>query len=405
MITLPQITPARIAVTLKPAAERMVKKGHPWVFAESILKQNATAKAGDLAIIYDGKNNKFLACGLYDPDSAIRIKILQVHTSATIDDSWFEAAIAKAFAIRLPLLDSQTNSYRLLFGENDGLPGVVADVYANILVVKLYSAAWFPYLQYILPLLVVASKAEVVVLRLSRSLQSTGNEYGLHDGQVLHGTLKGQSVIFKEHGLLFTANVIDGHKTGYFLDHRANRAYIGSIAKHKSVLDIFAYAGGFSVHALAGGAREVTSVDISDQALQMAKKNAALNPHTGTHITVAADAFDVLDQLITTGKTYDIVVIDPPSFAKKEAEVHRAKQTYRRLIALSIQLVAKHGTLLLASCSSRITSDVFFSLCQECIDNSGIAFALHKKTYHDIDHPITFLEGAYLKAVYYKRVN
>lgn len=405
MLTLPEIQPERLAIKLKPAAERMIKKGHPWVFSDSIKKQSAEGKAGDLAIIYDNKKNKFLAVGLLDPHSPIRIKLLQVHQSANIDAAWFKTKIQTAFDLRKPLLETDTNSYRLLFGENDGMPGFITDVYANVLVVKLYSAAWFPYLKEILPQLINITKSDVLVLRLSRSLQQMATDHKLHDGQVLHGDLKAPEVIFKEHGLSFTANVIKGHKTGYFLDHRANRKRVGSLAEDKTVLDVFAYAGGFSVHALAGGAREVTSLDISKQALEMAKKNAVLNVHSGKHLTIAADAFDGLQNLIRENKQFDIVVIDPPSFAKKESEVDGAKNSYRRLAKLGAQLVSKGGTLLLASCSSRIKADDFFELCENALMEASGKFKLIDKTFHDIDHPISFAEGAYLKAGYYRNGN
>src|SRR5690606_21539908 len=183
-----------------------------------------------------------------------------------------------------------TNSYRLVFGENDGFPGFITDVYAEVMVVKLYSAIWFPYLQDILELLIEVSGCKTVVLRLSRNLQAQ-NYFDLKDGMVLYGTLKNEEVVFVEHGVLFTANVIKGHKTGYFLDHRENRRRVGELAKNKTVLDVFSYAGGFSVHALAGGAEGVTSVDISKQALELATSNAALNGFVDNHYTLAGDAF------------------------------------------------------------------------------------------------------------------
>jgi len=402
MIKLPEIEPDRLAIKLKPAAERMVKKGHPWVFSDSIVKQSAEGKAGDLAIIYDNKKNKFLAIGLLDPHSPIRIKILQVHQSANIDADWFKTKTQTAFDLRKSLLETDTNSYRLLFGENDGMPGFIADVYDEVLVVKLYSAAWFPYLKDILPHLLEITKTAVLVLRLSRALQQMASDHQLQDGQVLHGDLKSAEVIFKEHGLSFSANVIKGHKTGYFLDHRANRKRIGALAQGKTVLDVFAYAGGFSVHALAGGATEVISLDISKQALEMAKKNAALNLHSGKHITLAADAFEGLQNMIRENKAFDIVVIDPPSFAKKESEVEGAKNSYRRLAKLGAQLVNKGGMLLLASCSSRIKTNDFFEICEKALVECSGQFELVDKTFHDVDHPVGFVEGAYLKAGYWR---
>ena len=403
MLKLPEIIPARLAIKLKPAAERMVKKGHPWVFGDSIKKQSAEGKSGDLAIIYDTKKNKFLAIGLFDPHSPIRIKLLQVHQSANIDSEWFKNKIQKAFLIRKPLLKTDTTGYRLLFGENDGMPGFIADVFTEVLVVKLYSTAWFPYLKEIFPHLLEISQSKVLVLRLSRALQNMASPFDLKDGQVLIGDLKQEEVVFKEHGLSFLANVIQGHKTGYFLDHRANRKRIGELAKGKTVLDVFAYAGGFSVHALASGATEVTSLDISKQALAMAQKNAAFNPHPGKHLTIVADAFEGLQKMIREAIQFDIVVIDPPSFAKKESEVEKAKHSYSRLAKLGSQLVNKGGILMLASCSSRITAADFFKICIDALKGNSSSFELLEKTYHDIDHPISFAEGAYLKAVYFSK--
>lgn len=153
-------------------------------------------------------------------------------------------------------------------------------------------------------------------MRLSRNVAREGNKYGLEEGQIIHGELKNEEVNFKEHGVNFSANVIKGHKTGYFLDHRENRRKVGELAKGKTVLDVFSYAGGFSVHALAGGAKEVTSLDISAQALAIAEENAQLNEFTGTHDIIVGDAFDELENLAEDKRKFDIVVIDPPLLLK-----------------------------------------------------------------------------------------
>lgn len=403
-ISFPILTTSiqRIAIKLKPAAERMVKKGHPWIFEGGIVKQSQAGTAGDLAIVYDQRKNKFLACGLYDPHSPIRIKVLQVHHPATIDAAWFAARIEEAKARRAPLLTTQTDSYRLVYGENDGLPSLVADVYAHALVVKLYSASWLPHLAAVLPALLAASGARVAVLRLSRNALPHARALGYADGQVLHGVLDDEVVVFQEHGVRFSANVIHGHKTGYFLDHRHNRHRVGQLAKGKTMLDVFAYAGGFSVHALAQGARSVTSLDISAQALELAKANAALNTAQGEHHILVADAFEGLAQLRQQGRRYDIVVIDPPAFAKQASEVATALQQYERLARLGIPLVEKGGLLVLASCSARVAAEDFFAANERALQQSRIRWKLLDQTYHDVDHPIGFPEGAYLKCGYYR---
>ncbi len=380
----------------------MVKKGHPWVFDKSIVKQSKKGTAGDLAIIFDRKKNKFLACGLFDPHSPIRIRILQVHRPAMIDPDWYAQKLQTAFAERRPLLETDTNSYRLVYGENDGLPGLVADVYDKVVVLKLYAHCWIPHLPVLLPSVLETSGAETAVLRLSRLLQKTGHLRGHYDGEILHGRLPKEVVYFREHGVSFSANVIKGHKTGHFLDHRHNRRRIGEMASGKTVLDVFSYTGGFSIHALAGGAAEVTSLDISAAALKTARYNASLNPSAGRHILIEGDAFEELGRLTKSGKRYDIVVIDPPSFAKQAGEVAVAKKQYQRLAELGAEMVHRGGVLLLASCSSRIGAEDFYDWVTAHLRQAGYGFTILEKTQHDIDHPVRFPEGAYLKSIYLK---
>ena len=400
MITFPDIKTQRIAIKLKSNAEKFVKQGHPWVFEDSIAKQNKEGKAGDIAILFDQRKDKVFAVGLYDPDSPIRIKMIS-DVPATPDAVFFKEKIRIAFSKRTKLLKTDTDSYRFIFGENDGFPGLIVDIYKDVLVVKFYTGIWFPYLEMILPELVNVSKVKTVVVRLSRNLQKS-NAHGFKDGQVIHGELPSEVVYFREHGIRFSANVIHGHKTGYFLDHRDNRKRVGALSKGKKVLDVFSYAGGFSVHALAGGAHEVLSLDISAQALEVALQNGKLNPSKGKHTTMAIDAFVGLQQLIDSRKKFDIVVIDPPSFAKSAREIESAKHSYHRLAALGAQLVGKNGILVLASCSSRITAQQFFDISEQGITKSKRSFQLIEKTFHDSDHPIGFPEGAYLKCGYYR---
>lgn len=392
--------PQRIAIKLKPAAEKLIRQErHPWIFNESIQKQNKEGKPGDLAVIFDKRKDAFLACGFFDPSSAIRIKLLQFFESAKIDKQWFDKKIKDAFRIRKPLLKTDTNAYRLIFGENDGLPGLIADVYDHTVVVKLYSEIWFPYLSIILPSIITTASVRTLVVRLSRSITKVANGLGLYDGDILYGTLTQENIVIREHGVMFKVNVIKGHKTGFFLDHRHNRLAIRKMARGKHVLDVFSYAGGFSVHALVGGAKSVTCLDISKQALDLASANANLNSEDNKLKGICGDAFLVLSNMIDQKKKFDIIIIDPPAFAKRASEIDRAKESYTKLAKLGSQLIKPKGTLILASCSSRITSDLFFELNAEALKHT--AFTLIEKTFHDIDHPIGFKEGAYLKAGYY----
>jgi len=370
-------TPKNLAVKLNAKGEQFVVKGHPWVFSNAIVKISDNAQTGDLAIIFGKNKNRVIGLGLYDANSPIRIKMLHSSTKkATINAEFFQNKIEIAFSKRADLLATKTNSYRLLFGENDGFPGLIADVYNTVLVVKIYSEIWLPYLQSILESLQIVSNSKTIVIRLSRGLQKS-KQHTLKDGDIVYGTLENEVVRFVEHGVNFSANVIKGHKTGYFLDHRHNRKQVGEWSKNKTVLDVFSYAGGFSVHALANGAKEVTSLDISKQALDIALENGKLNNYTGTHKTIVGDAFKEMKKLIDTNVTFDVVVIDPPSFAKQQSEIDLAKKKYTQLAEL-------------------------FELNTKVLAKQDRAWQVILKTNHDSDHPITFPEGAYLKCGYYR---
>lgn len=399
---LTEYQPKNLAVKLNAKAEQSVVKGHPWVFSKSIVKINDNAKTGDLAIVFSKNKNKVIGLGLYDAQSPIRIKMIHnAQTKANVNAEFFHQKIETAYHKREALLKTNTNSYRLLFGENDGFPGLIADVYHTVLVVKLYSEIWLPYLQSILNSLQAVSKVAIIVIRLSRNLQQS-KHHKLTDGDVVYGTLENDVVQFIEHGVHFSANVIKGHKTGYFLDHRDNRRRVGELSKAKTVLDVFSYAGGFSVHALANGATEVTSLDISKQALEIALSNGKLNTYSGLHKTIAGDAFEEMRGLIKRNKRFDVVVIDPPSFAKQQSDIDLAKKKYAQLAELGVQLTAKNGLLVLASCSSRVLAQSFFDLNKRVLNAQSCRFTTVLKTKHDIDHPVTFPEGAYLKCGYYR---
>ncbi|AUP77507.1 class I SAM-dependent rRNA methyltransferase [Flavivirga eckloniae] len=394
--------PKRLAVKLNAKGEQFVIKKHPWVFSNNIVKINNDAQTGDLVIVFSKNKNKVIGLGLYDARSPIRIKM--IHSDATkveVNADFFHRKIEDAYKKRINLLKTHTTSYRLLFGENDGFPGLIADVYNMVLVVKLYSEIWLPYLEFILKSLQDVSKVETIVIRLSRGLQQA-NTHKLHDGDVVYGTLENEVVQFVEHGVQFSANVIKGHKTGYFLDHRDNRKRVGEFSKDKTVLDVFSYAGGFSVHALFHGAKKVTSLDISKQALEIAYQNGKLNNYKGQHVTIAGDAFVELKKLIEKQQTFDVVVIDPPSFAKQQSEIDLAKRKYAQLAELGYQLTAKNGLLVLASCSSRVLAQSFFDINLQTLNNQPRSFTNILNTFHDVDHPIGFPEGAYLKCGYYK---
>lgn len=400
---IPVPSSKRIAMHVTPAAERALRDGHPWLFDGGIRDQRREGNPGDLAVIFDQKD-RFMAVGFYDPNSPIRVKVLQHNDPAVINADWFREKLIQAIKIRQPLADSgDTDGYRLIYGENDGLPGLVIDRYAQTLVIKIYTAAWIPHLATLLPLLDEVQPAQRWVLRMAREI---GETYGLYDGQVLKGTEPDGPVQFHENGLTFAADVVHGHKTGFFFDQRDNRARVGQLAAGKRVLDVFAYSGGFSVYAAHGGAQSVTSLDISAPALDAAQLNMQLNhadPNVANaqHEILVMDAFEGMAKLHQEKRQFDLVIVDPPAFAKRKDEIDRALAAYRRLAELAIPLVAPGGDLVMASCSSRVTSEAFFKAVRGA--DSHHRLRVREKTFHALDHPVGFPEGAYLKCLFLLR--
>ncbi len=288
------------------------------------------------------------------------------------------------------------------------MPGLVADRYADTLVVKLYTRAWTPHLPEVLNALLHQQPAERVILRLSRAVQrSPVLGYGLADGRTLFGTPADGPVIFRENGLMFEADPVHGQKTGFFLDQRENRARVEAVAAGKKVLNVFAYSGGFSLYAARGGATAVTSLDISAPALEVARRNFARNGQlpaiaAARHVTMAADAFQALASMVEDGVRFDVVILDPPSFAKQKSEVEHALGAYRRLVELGLGIVVAGGILISASCSSRVPADTFFAHVLDVGRLQGRPLTEIARTEHPLDHPVNFPEGAYLKCLFAK---
>ncbi|CAN5846295.1 23S rRNA (cytosine(2499)-C(5))-methyltransferase [soil metagenome] len=402
---LPTPSGNRLAVHLHPTAERAVRRGHPWVFAEGIKQQRRPGKSGELAVVFDHKD-EFLAIGLYDPHSPIRIRVLHHGGPVAIDREWFAARIRDAWNHRTPLVQQDTTGFRVVHGENDGLPGLIIDRYAESVVIKLYSVAWIPYLRNVLDSLGSILDAERIVVRLSRTVQQAGEDlYGLEDGRILHGAALCGPVLFRENGLVFEADLVRGQKTGFFLDQRDNRARVERLSARRSVLNVFAYTGGFSLYAARGGATEVTSLDISQPALAAAQRNFAHNDTdpgvvASRHHLLEGDAFTRLQEIGESGGRYDLVILDPPAFAKAQAEIDRALRSYQKLIRLGLGVLAPGGILVAASCSSRITADRFTEAVTGAAQRIGRPLQLFEQTGHALDHPISFPEGAYLKCLY-----
>jgi len=406
LFQIPPPAKKRIALQVTPSAERIIRRGHPWLFDQAIREQSQAGNPGDLAVIFDNQR-KFLAIGLYDPTAAIRVRILQHRNPAIIAGGFFAARLKAAAQIR-GALPENTTGYRLVHGENDQLPGLVIDRYAQTLVIKLYTLAWIPHLRDILTGLNEIRPYERVVLRLSRTVCKFPEYlFGLQDGSILVGSPLRDPLIFLENGIRCEADPIQGQKTGFFLDQRDNRAKVEQLAEGKSVLNLFAYSGGFSIYAARGGSPQVTSVDISRPALETAQRIFKRNADHSVvaacqHETIAGDVFQVLEHLKVQGRKFDIVIIDPPSFANRRDKIDQALGAYQQLTRLGLKTLKPGGILVQASCSSRVSAGVFFEAILEAAARIGRPLTEMERTYHGLDHPIGFTEGAYLKCLFAK---
>lgn len=378
------------------------------MYGTSLTRGADVGSAGDLGVVFDRKD-RFLAIGLIDPLSPIRLRVLHQGSSIRIDDAWFLERVREAWGHRAPLRDPArlpTDGYRVVNGESDGLPGLVVDLYAGTLVLKLYTAAWIPHLRSVVPALVATCPHERLVLRLNRSMRKAPETlHGLDDGQILFGPPLDGPVVFRENGVRFEAEPVEGQKTGFFLDQRDNRARVESLSRGRDVLNVFSYTGGFSVYAARGGARTVTSVDISRPAIDAAERNLALNrSHPAVaacrHQGVADDAFAVLEDMAREGRRFGVVILDPPMFAQSVAQVEPALRAYARLTRLGLSVLARDGVLVQASCSNRVPAGEFFRTIEDAARAEGRPLRGVVQTGHAIDHPVRFAGGEYLKCLF-----
>jgi 23S rRNA (cytosine1962-C5)-methyltransferase len=391
----------RLRLRLTAAAETAIRSRHPWVYADSVRDQNRPGDLGELAVIFDRKD-AFLAVGLFDPDSPLRVRILHAGKPKDLSPVWWEDHLRAALDRRESLFDSSTTGHRWIHGESDGWPGLVLDRYAGTLVLKIYTGAWLPRLRDIVQLLLQQLQPERLVLRLSRNIQQVAATFQFQDGQVLHGSVPDKPVVFVESGLAFEADVIRGQKTGFFLDQRENRRRVGSLARGRRVLNAFSFSGGFSLYAAQGGASEVTDLDISAHALDSAQRNFQLNTNqpgvsSCRRTAVQADTFEWLEQ---PGQAYDLIILDPPALAKKAAERAGALNAYSRLVRLGLKRLAPGGILVTCSCSAQVSKEEFFSTVLSAARGSGRTLKELHRALHPPDHPAGFPEAEYLKAIY-----
>ena len=396
-------TRTRLRLRVTAAAESAVRSGHPWIYAQSVRETNRKGALGELAVVYDRKD-QFLAIGLFDPQSPLRLRVLHAGKPQPIDSAWWEARLRACVERRAGLFDAHTTGYRCIHGESDGWPGLVLDRYADTFVLKLYTAAWLPRLVSLSAMVQRVFNPQRIVLRLSRNIQPLARaQFQVDDGQVVSGPSTDRPVEFLETHLRFAADVIRGQKTGFFLDQRENRRLVGSLSSGRHVLNAFSFSGGFSLYAARGGAKSVMDLDISSHALESARRNFELNRSEPAvaccHRKAAqADAFEWLKE--ARERRFDLVILDPPSLAKREAERSGAMQAYGKLAESGLRILRPQGLLVAASCSAHVSKEEFVEVVQQAAQSSDRRFELLQVTGHPPDHPATFREAQYLKCIY-----
>lgn len=381
-----------VTLQLRRDLVRNIKRGHAWVYPEALRAMPQT-KPGAQAILLDNKGGREIGRGYYDPNGAIALRVCTTQREEALTDAWAQARIQRAIDLRQTLFDENTTAYRLINGEGDGLPGLVCDRYGEAAVLKLDGPAPRGFYD-------VAGIAEWLADTLG--LKIVYQRFQGRDkerGRALVGPEPTEPIRFLEHGVSFSADIVRGQKTGFFLDMRENRRRMGKFAQGKSVLNVFGYTGGFSVYAGLAGAELVTTVDLARPALEAAKENWALNDLPAEkHNTIDADAFDYLEK---AKEKWNVVILDPPSFAPSKESLPQALKAYQKLVAAGAAVTADQGILAVGSCSSHVSMPDFITVCQEGISQARMQATILSVHTQPPDHPapLAMPEFRYLKFV------
>jgi 23S rRNA (cytosine1962-C5)-methyltransferase len=392
-------------ITLRDGKERSLLRQHPWVFEGSIARGGADAGETVRVQAADGR---FLAWAAFSPSSQIRVRAWSFDEAERIDAAFFARRITQAVAFRRRLaIDS--NGIRLIHGEADGLPGLIVDQYGDLLSAQFLSAGTERWKSTIADALLAATGSTYLYERSDasvRKLEGLEPVTGwLRHPETADGSRRSTEVTIHENGWQLTLDVAEGHKTGYYLDQRNNRGLFAKLVRQlgcQSVLNCYSYTGGFSVAALEGGAREVTSIDSSGPALARAHAHVVLNGHEASaHLTLDADVNGSLRQFLKDGRRFDAIVLDPPKFAPTAAHADRASRAYKDINRLAFMLLNPGGLLLTFSCSGGINADLFHKIVAGAGMDAGVDGYLLQRLEATPDHPTTinFPEGEYLKGL------
>lgn len=394
-------------LTVTEKAEKLLRGGHVWVYGDEITAAEGTPEDGALADVFSGKG-KYLGTGFYNSHSKIRVRIISKNTNDTFDEKFWERRLSYAVAYRKTVMgDTDFRCCRLIFGEADQFPGLTIDRFENILVAEVLSLGIEKIKGMLFPALVrilreMGEEIDGIYERNDspiRKLEGMETGCGFFPLPGLPDPGSGE-VTITENGIRYFVDVVNGQKTGFFLDQKYNRRAIRQIARGKRVLDCFTHTGSFGLNAAAAGALHVTSVDISADAIAMAKRNAKENGLDGRMDFMIADVFDLLSVLQKEKKSdYDFIILDPPAFTKSRDTLRNAIKGYREINYLAMKLLPRGGYLATCSCSHFMTETYFKQMLHNAAEDAGVSLRQIEARQQAPDHPILWNvpETDYLK--------
>ena len=389
---------------LKPGREKSLLRRHPWIFSGAVARVAGDPETGDTVAVC-AAGGEILAWAAYSPASQIRARVWSWDENERIDGEFLRERLRRALDARARLLAAgASDAMRIVHGESDGLPGVIADRYGDVVVLQLLAAGaerWRAELaegvRELTGCVCVFERSDADVRELEGLPVRSG---------VLYGALPAAGVQIREHGLVYGVDVAAGHKTGFYLDQRDNRKRIGELARDRDVLNCFCYTGGFTLNALAGGAKSVLSVDSSADAIARAKDNLARNDLDAARAEwQEADVFKYLRTLRDQGRSFDLVVLDPPKFAPTAAFAEKAARGYKDINLLALKLLRPGGLLASFSCSGGVSADLFQKILAGAALDAGVEVSIVGHFAASADHPVllSFPEGDYLKGLLLRR--
>jgi 23S rRNA (cytosine1962-C5)-methyltransferase len=392
-----------ITLRVKPGREKSLLRHHPWIFSGAIQQvDDEPASGGTVDLL--SFNKQFLARAAYSPTSQIRARVWTFEDEV-VDKEFFRNWIRSAIAARSPLLlgdglGVRSNAYRLIYAESDGIPGLIVDRYADVLVLQSLTAGAEFWKDTLADLLLEETGLSTIYERSDADVRELEGLQSKVD--ILRGVNPQLPITIKEHNLQFNVNIAEGHKTGFYLDQRANRLRVRELAKDKDVLDCFCYTGGFTVNALAGGAKSTLSVDSSGDALALAKENVLLNdlPLDRANF-IEGDVFQLLRKFRDEARSFDMIILDPPKFAPTAAQAERAARGYKDINLLAFKLLRSRGMLVTFSCSGGIDAGLFQKIIAGAALDAEVDAQIVEHLSQGADHPVSlhFPEGAYLKGL------